>query len=412
MDERLQAPGSGLRALEKLQVRGHLGIKRGLDNIRALLTALGHPERATPVVLIAGTNGKGSTGALLEAMLRAAGHRVGWTTSPHLVHPRERIRVGGTSVSEAQLESLLDEVFAAEAALNIEATYFELVIAAAFLAFRGLDLALVEVGLGGRWDATNASDPILTVLTNVGLDHQTFLGDTRESIAREKLCTARDGRPLVLGPRLDKAWITPLLECAPVLHPAAPLEAERIAWDHSLVQGHALGLAGVHQVENLATALESAAQLRALGFPIPDEALWRGAAEARWPGRLWQVPGLHDVWMDGAHNPDGARALAEHAVACGVRPHLLFGAMGDKDLRGITTELRRIGLQSLCFVRGTEARYATAEQLGEAWGEAAPMLDLAAAAAMLRQHRDGLLLVTGSLYLLGDLLRELPIDLP
>lgn len=394
-------------ALDRLQARGHLGIKRGLDNIRALLAALGHPERATPVVLIAGTNGKGSTGALLEAMLRDAGHRVGWTTSPHLLHPRERIRVEGASLSEARLEALLAEVFAAEAALGLEATYFELVIASAFLAFRGLDLALVEVGLGGRWDATNASDPILTVLTNVGLDHQVFLGDTRESIAREKLCTARDGRPLVLGPRLDPAWVAPLLECVPRLCPAPPVLADAIAWDHSLVRGHRLGLAGAHQVENLATSLEAVAQLRELGFAIPEEALWRGTAEATWPGRLWKVPGLENVWMDGAHNPDGARALADHALACGLRPHLLFGAMGDKDLAGIASELRRIGPRSLAFVRGTEARYAEAGPLAEAWGEAAPLLDLPAAAARLRAHREGPLMVTGSLYLLGDLLREL-----
>ncbi|HJW08936.1 MAG TPA: hypothetical protein VJ483_04830, partial [Holophagaceae bacterium] len=154
------AAGHRLPALDRLQGRGHLGIKRGLDNIRALLEALGHPEQSAPVVLIAGTNGKGSTGALLEAMLRTAGHRVGWTTSPHLVHPRERIRVEGASIPEARLESLLEEVFAAEAALGMEATYFELMIAAAFMAFRGMDIALVEVGLGGRWDATNASDPI------------------------------------------------------------------------------------------------------------------------------------------------------------------------------------------------------------------------------------------------------------
>jgi dihydrofolate synthase/folylpolyglutamate synthase len=285
-------------------------------------------------------------------------------------------------------------------------------IAAAFLAFRGLDLALVEVGLGGRWDATNASDPILTVLTNVGLDHQVFLGDTRESIGREKLCTARDGRPLVLGPTLEPAWINPLLECVPVMHPAPPVVVEQLAFDHSIVEGgHRLGLAGAHQTENLATALEAARQLRALGFDIPDEAMWRGVAEATWPGRLWQVPGLEDVWMDGAHNPDGARVLADHALRCGLRPHLLFGAMGDKDLRGIALELQRMAPRSLAFVRGTETRYAEAPALSAAWGEAAPMLGLAEAAAHLRGHRDGPLLVTGSLYLLGDLLRELGVAL-
>ncbi|HJU83311.1 MAG TPA: hypothetical protein VJ600_03800 [Holophagaceae bacterium] len=397
-------------ALARLNARGHLGIKRGLDNIRALLRTLGNPERSAPAVLIAGTNGKGSTGALLEATLLAAGHRVGWTTSPHLVHPRERIRVAGAPVSEARLEALLGEVFTAEAALGIEATYFELMVAAAFLAFREVDLALVEVGLGGRWDATNASDPILTVLTTVGLDHQQLLGDTREAIGREKLCTARTGRPLVLGPNLDPDWIAPLLECAPVLHRAPALAPESLAWDHSIVLGHRLALAGAHQAENLATALEAVVQLRALGVPIDDEAVWRGAASVAWPGRLWRVPELSGVWMDGAHNPDGAKVLADHALACGVRPRVLFGAMGDKDLRGVAAELLRFSPADVTFVRGADPRYADAAQLREAWDLQAPMLDLPAAARLLRDHREGTLLVTGSLYLLGDLLRELGLD--
>ncbi len=408
--ESAPAPGS---ALERLGARGHWGIKRGLGNIRALLAELGHPEQACPVVLIGGTNGKGSTGAFLAHALKAGGRRVGWTTSPHLVHPRERIWIDGAAISAPDLEAALQAAFAAEAARGLQATYFELMIAAAFRTFRarGVEIAVVEVGLGGRWDATNASDPVLSVLTSVGLDHQQFLGGTREAIAREKLCIARDGRPLVLGPGLDPAWIAPLLECAPTVHPAPQVEAQAVAWDHSVVGGRRIGLAGRHQLENLATAREALRQLAALGLDVDPDRAAEGLAQARIPGRLWEVPGLRDVWMDGAHNPHGAAALAAHARACGVRPHLLVGAMGDKDLRGMAAEWARVEPASVAFVRGTDPRYATFEALREAWGRpGAEGLDLGAAAARLCADREGPLLVTGSLYLLGDLLATLGLD--
>jgi dihydrofolate synthase/folylpolyglutamate synthase len=400
-------------ALERLRDRGHWGIKRGLENIRALLARLDHPERSCPVALIGGTNGKGSTGAFLAHALRAGGRRVGWTTSPHLVHPRERVWIDGAAISAAELDRALEAAFGAETALGLQATYFELMIAAAFTAFRekAVDLAVVEVGMGGRWDATNASDPVLSVLTSVGLDHQQYLGDTREAIAREKLCTARDGRPLVLGPSLPPAWIAPLLECTPVLHPAPPVAAQAVAWDGSVVAGRRIGLAGPHQLENLATAQEVLRRLEALGLGVDEASAGLGFAQASIPGRLWRVPGLDQVWLDGAHNPHGAAALADHALACGVRPHLLVGAMGDKDLRGVAAELARLDPASVTFVRGTDPRYASFDALREAWGRPqAEGLDLAAAAARMRGSREGILLVTGSLYLLGDLLAELGLD--
>ena len=401
----------GTAHLRRLERRGHFGIKCGLENIRALLEALDRPDRACPVVILAGTNGKGSTGAFLAHMLRACGLRIGWTTSPHLSEVRERIWIDGGPVAEADLDALLGEVFEVEARIGIQATYFELVIAAALLAFRrsAPDLVLLEVGMGGRWDATNATDPAVTVLTTVGLDHQQYLGTTREAIAREKLCTARDGRPLVLGPSLDPHWIRPLLPCAPQLRPAPPLASPAVHWDHSVVDGHRLGLPGRHQVDNLATAFEAARCLREVGFDLPDAKLWLGATGTHWPGRLWEVPGLSGVWMDGAHNPEGARVLADHALACGVAPHLFFGAMGDKDLAGVATELRRMGPRSVTFIRGEADRYATAPQLGGAWGLPPRVLTLAEAAAVLEAPAEAPRLVTGSLYLLGDLLGTLGI---
>lgn len=398
--------------LATLASREKVGIKRGLENIRALLAALGHPERACPVVLIGGTNGKGSTGAFLAHALRACGLRVGWATSPHLVSVTERIWLDGFPISNSALEHYLQAVLNAESRIGLEATYFELVIAATFLAFReaALDLAVVEVGLGGRWDATNAADPLLSVLTNVALDHQAFLGDSLESIAREKLCIGRAGRPLVLGPALVPEWLAPLRECESVLVPAAPLAGAEVLWDHSLVAGRRVGLAGRHQLDNLATALAVLEQLRERGFTLPEAQVWRGIAACRWPGRLWAVPGLEGVWMDGAHNPDGARVLADHCRACGVRPHLWFGAMKDKDLRAVAAELSPLEPASLTLVRGVHERYAGGAQLREAWGLEAELLGVPEAASRLRQPASEPRLVAGSLYLIGDLLQELGIQ--
>lgn len=395
--------------IQRLEARGHWGIKCGLDNPRALLQGLDRPDRAFPAIEIAGTNGKGSTGAFLANALRAAGLRVGWTTSPHLISPTERIWVDGAFIDEATLDRLLGQAFESEVRAGIQATYFELMITAAMLAFRerGVDLAIVEAGLGGRWDATNTLDPIVTVLTNVAIDHEKYLGNTRESIAREKLCTARSGRPLVLGPSLDPRWITPLLECEPVLFPAPPLTADRIEWDHSWVQGHRIGLAGGHQLQNLATALETLRRLRDLGFSLPEERVWEGLGRTRWPGRMWAIPGLAGVWADGAHNLDGARAAAEHIRTCGVNPHLIFGVMADKDIRGMAAEFKTINPRSVTLVKGDNERYADAEALHLAWGRELDVITLEAAAEHLRGPAEGVRLVTGSLFFIGDLLRTL-----
>jgi dihydrofolate synthase/folylpolyglutamate synthase len=394
--------------LARLEARGHWGIKKGLEHPKAMLDFLGRPDHGYPVVLVAGTNGKGSVGAFLAHAFKAAGLCAGWTTSPHLRSPAERVWVDGAFVSEGVLDMLVGEAFEAEERLGITATYFELMIVAALLGFRMLctEIAVVEVGLGGRWDATNATDPILSVLTGVGLEHQQHLGNTLEAIAREKLCTAREGRALVLAPGLDPGWVRPLLECRPALFPAQDIWPDTLRWDHSMVRGQRIGLAGAHQVKNLSTAVEAVRQLRYLGFPLPEEAIWRGFSEARIPGRLWKVPGLENVWLDGAHNPEGAAALASHAVHCGVRPHLFMGAMKDKDLPGMVRALRRMDPLSVHLVVGAGERYADGGALCAAWGRHLPVLSLEEAAQELRKSWDAPCLVAGSLYLLGDLLGE------
>jgi dihydrofolate synthase/folylpolyglutamate synthase len=397
--------------LEKLSNRTHWGIKKGLGNTNAMLDAMGRPDRSYPIVLISGTNGKGSVGALLAHAMKSAGNVVGWYTSPHLVTPLERIWIDGQHIGAGALDLLLNEAFETERDEGLEATYFELMTVAAFSAFRmtGVELAIVEVGLGGRWDATNACEPMISVLTNVGLEHQQYLGDTLEAIAREKLCVARDGHTLVVGQDLKPEWLWPLMECRPSIFPAPFLTPSIIAWEHSLVEGHRLNLAGAHQINNLAIALEVMRHLRCQGFPIPDAALWKGIEETQWPGRLWKVPGLDDVWMDGAHNPDGAKVLADHAIACGVQPALFFGAMKDKDLMAMKAQLMRMAPRSITGIVGEGDRWANAERLRSVFGNDLDVLDIQQVAGRLKETDEGIRLVTGSLYLLGDLLSALNI---
>jgi len=404
----------GSQAISILESRGHWGIKKGLDNIRELLTRLRHPESSYPAILIAGTNGKGSTGAFLAHALQSAGLNIGWTTSPHLLSPSERIWINGRHMGEDGLETLLEQVLNAEAALGIKATYFELMISAALLAFKqaSVDLALVEVGMGGRWDSTNILDPILTILTNVAMDHTAHLGNTLEAIAAEKLCTARDDRPLVLGPTLNPQWLEPLCESKPLMLTSRIPNAE-IFWDHSVVDGRQINLAGAHQIHNLASALRAIDALRDLGWKLDHDRVYSGLSNAKWPGRLWNVPKLSNVVFDGAHNVHGAEALADHIIKCGVRPHLFFSAMGDKDLSGMARALAAANPLSVAIVQGEESRYATPEAMRSAWSSAGyenlPLLAMNDLASLLKKNTSDTCLVTGSLYFLGHLLRKLNI---
>ncbi len=352
------------------------GIRLGLDRLGRLLGRLGHrgdrghpghPELRTPSVLIAGTNGKGSTSALLAAMATAAGYRTGLYTSPHLETVRERLRIDGRAVSEDRLADLLARVLGAadhapedDAEASGPPTYFEALTAAAFLWFaeEGVELAVLEVGLGGRLDATNLAAPLLSLITSIGLDHQEYLGDTLAAIAREKAGILRRGRPAL-------AWIEAAEPAAAVRAVAAEVGAdlrfappevkiERIETRASEVGQRvllatpagrydlAIGLAGVHQAKNLGLAVRAAEVLAAAGFPrIDASAIVRGAAACRWPGRLERIvlPEGRRVLLDAAHNPDGARTLGDYLAAAGEPVDLLFGVLADKDARGILAHL-------------------------------------------------------------------------
>jgi dihydrofolate synthase/folylpolyglutamate synthase len=277
---------------------------------------------------------------------------------------------------------------------------------------RAVDLALVEVGMGGRWDSTNILNPILTILTNVGIDHTAHLGNTLEAIATEKLCTARDGRPLVLGPGLAPKWLAPLCGCRPEMTVSIAPEAE-IFWDHSLLNGHRINMAGAHQINNLATALTAIDILRGLGWALTPGHIYDGLSQTKWPCRFWGVPGLSNVIFDGAHNTNGTEALANHINRFHIRPHLIFSAMGDKDLHGMAKTLATTNPLSVTLVQGEGSRYSTPEAMQRAWQDVSynnlPLLNLQDTAAKLQANTSDTYIVTGSLYFLGHLLKRLNI---
>jgi dihydrofolate synthase/folylpolyglutamate synthase len=317
--------------------------KLGLDRIRAVLDALGRPQDRCPITHVAGTNGKGSTCAMIESALRTNGERAGLFTSPHLSKPTERIRVDGRPISDADFAAAFDEVhrtveqLLAEGRIDLHTTYFETVTAMALLVFaRSASRVVLEVGLGGRLDATNVVNPELAVITPVDFDHEQFLGRSLEKIAGEKAGILKPGVPAVFAQQRPEAAAVLERRAAELGIPVTCAAAS----DVRDLELHARGsrfrigdlriecpLAGEHQVGNAVTAI---AALRALNIPNPS--IEEGIAAARWAGRLEHIAEHPEIIVDGAHNPAGARALAAYIdrFYSGRRVRLIFGAMRDK----------------------------------------------------------------------------------
>jgi dihydrofolate synthase/folylpolyglutamate synthase len=323
--------------------------KLGLERIRAVLEELGNPQDRCRFVHVAGTNGKGSVCAMLESALRNAGRRTGLFTSPHLAEPTERIRIDGTPISPARFTAAFDRVHAAvekllaAGAIDLHTTYFETVTAMAFLIFaeEPVDVVVLEVGLGGRLDATNVVRPELCVITQIDFDHESFLGKSLESIATEKAGILKAGVPAVFSRQREAAARVLDLRAAELSVPVARTEAWSVTdleidprQSRFLLAGErtlhvACPLPGEHQVENAAT---TAIALTRLG--LSDSAIEEGIARTRWPGRLERVCEHPEIILDGAHNPAGARALAAYITRfyAGRRVTLIFGTMRDKSV--------------------------------------------------------------------------------
>ncbi len=407
-----------------LAARQRFGVRLGLERMRALLEAVGTPQGSFRSVLVGGTNGKGSTASVLAAALRAQGERVGLTVSPHLERLNERLVVDGTAVSDELLVHALERVQVP--AERYDATYFEVVTAAALWAFAeaGVGTAVLEVGLGGRFDATNAVEPALSVVTGVALDHTAQLGDDLRAIAHEKAgilrrdrvaWTAAEGE--VLGYLSEEA--RELGATLRSLRNDQPFEVVDRGWDGlDLTLQRPRGtlevsspLVGLHQARNVALALAAAAELG-----VDDRALRLGSATARWPGRLERLP-LGDGWLvlDGAHNPDAAAVLARALERLEGRvPVLVLGVSSDKDVGGVVAPLMRVAgtvvtTRAVHSPRALAPEALAAAVAAAAGGGPTPRVEVAAdPAAALALARGlagaaGTVVAAGSLFLVGEM---------
>ena len=424
-------------ALERLQRLHPQLIDLSLGRIERLLTALGHPERRlAPVVHVAGTNGKGSTVAYLRAIGEAAGLKVHAFTSPHLVRFAERIRVAGELISNDALAELLSEVERVNAGEPI--TFFEITAAAALKAFADhpADLCLIEVGLGGRYDATNVFDaPALSVITPVDYDHREYLGDTLDKIAGEKAGVLKAGRPAVSARQPDAA-LEVIEDVAARL--GAPLTLAGRDFDAYAQAGRTVfqdeaglmdlpppGLFGAHQVDNAGVAIAAA---RALGDPRLDAAaIAAGVAAARWPARMQRLTAGPlaalarardaEVWLDGGHNPHAARALAKAAATLRARDGrpvaFIVGLLARKDAAGVFAALRDAADRLLVTGFASELAAdpaALAETAAAAGASAIVCTDVtdALTRALAGEGPPPHVIICGSLYLAGEVLAMSP----
>ncbi len=417
--------------LARLQALHPKTIDLSLERLERLLGALDHPERhLPPVVHIAGTNGKGSTLAMLDAMLQADGASVQRYISPHLVSFNERILFNGQPIDEAAFAEVLDR--AEQANQNQSITFFEITTAAAFLAFaeRNADILLLETGLGGRLDATNVVDqPLLTLISTVSLDHQGFLGEELGQIAGEKAGILKPGVPCVLGPQhadglsvieaRAKHLDVPLIVHGRDWRVDAADDGLRVTWGETSIELPEPALGGPHQLENAGLATVAALNLGDLS--PSHEAIARGLRQATWPARLQPLqsgplanilPAGSSLWLDGGHNPAAGEAMARCFDNDDPRPlHLIVGMLTTKDVEGFLSPLIPLS-QSLQTVlvpdeaasRDPEELAAEALSLG---AKASPASTIEAALLRLEAEEKSPIrvLICGSLYLAGHVLR-------
>jgi dihydrofolate synthase/folylpolyglutamate synthase len=390
------------------------GMKFGLANMARLCAALDHPERAFPSVLVAGTNGKGSVTAMVDTALRAAGHRSARYTSPHLERLEERFVIDGDEVDADRLEAAAARTRAAverllaTGALEAPPTFFECTTLVAFDLFREarVDVAVLEVGLGGRLDATNIVTPIATAIVSIDFDHQAQLGDSLASIAAEKAGIIKPGVPVVCGAMPDEA-MTVIARAAA----AADAPLSRAGDDPALaarVAALPLALAGEHQRGNAAVAarlLETIDADTRHGLRVPEAARIAGVSRAVWPGRLETIEaGGRAILLDAAHNPAGASALAAYLLArspAGVT--LVFAAMQDKAVDGMLRALAPVVHTLICTTAPTPRAFSAAELAARAASlglEAAAVADPLAAIALARTRPEPIV-VAGSIFLIG-----------
>ena len=410
---------------------GQFGIKFGLENMFAIVGRLGHPERTFRAVHIAGTNGKGSVTAMIDAGLRAAGHRSARYTSPHLVDLAERFVIDGRPVAAdkmlaavADVQSVIEELLA-EGVLQAHPTFFEVTTAVAFELFRraGVEAAVLEVGLGGRLDATNVIKPVATAITSIAYDHQQYLGPTLAEIAKEKAGIIKPRVPMVVGDLEPEAFgaIAGIARDrgAPLIRAAEGVTITRRASSTIALRTPArdygaitMGLAGEHQIGNALVAVRILELLDAQGMAVPPEAVASALARPSWPGRidLRRMADGREILFDAAHNPAGAAALASYLRELQTdRLPLVFAGMQDKDLEGMLRALLPV-VGPIVVTRASNRRSADPERLGELAHRIAPETSVTVAASPaealeIAWRTSPRIIVAGSIFLLGDVMK-------
>ena len=400
------------------------GMIFGLTQVRRILEAIGNPEKEVQAIHIGGTNGKGSTAAMIASILQKEGYRVGLYTSPHLVRFTERIRVNGREIEKEEVAEITTWMRGRIAAAGIPSpfTFFDFTTAMALLYFKQtfVDLAILEVGLGGRLDSTNAVDPLLSIITNISRDHEEHLGKGILKIAGEKAGIIKKGRPLItsatqpqvlrLFSKICREKESPLIRVGKEIRYVSTGDGHfhyeglhRKLWDVHL------NLIGSHQIVNATAALGATEVLEGLGYPLSIDAMVEGLREAEWPGRLERVSSSPQIILDGAHNPAGALVLKESLEKEFKYHHLilLIGVLKDKDAKSILHLLAPLA-DHIILTRPHNDRAAPPALLKEALGENGKRVeiieDLKAAIKKGRSLAKGedLLCITGSLYTVGE----------
>ncbi len=404
-----------------------IGMKLGLDNIHHLLERIGHPERCFPSIHIAGTNGKGSTAAILEAILREAGYKTGFYTSPHLIDMRERIQISGNWIPSEKVVYYVERMKPDIEATH--ATFFEILTAMAFLFFsdHSVDIAILETGLGGRLDATNVVLPLFSMITEIGFDHTHILGNTLKSIAYEKASIFKPGILGMIGvnSRKVKAFFeefahqngTPLTFCQEAVRFSRIRLTEHGSWIDVETSCFSyrdlfLRLIGQHQIKNCRLALLAVDQLIRQGWHIPEEAIRQGLKKVRWPARLELLDDQPKLLLDSAHNPMGIRSLVQalKTLFDYDRLILLFGVLKDKDYRKMIEFLFPLA-QSIILTKPLSERALEPNDLihlpllCDKSVQVIPDIQKAWETAIGLAKKDDMVCGTGSMFLVGEILR-------
>ena len=408
------------------------GIKFGLSNITRLLTSLGNPQKHLKTIHIGGTNGKGSVASFIASALMKAGYKVGLYTSPHLVRFTERIQINGKEISQKRVIKLTERIRTYAEKLE-SITFFEFTTAMAFLYFAEVkvDIAILEVGMGGRLDATNVIYPLLSIVTNIALDHQQYLGNTISKIAFEKagiikkrnvlITAATQPGVLHLFRKRCREFNTELFQAGKhfkgIEKGLRVMDYQGRLWNLSRLT---IGLAGPHQVTNAATALGALEVLKEKGYRINEKAIRQGLKDVQWPGRLEVMRKKPLVILDGAHNPAAMKMLKEsiggrgESAAGGARPYfhykrmiLILGIMGDKDLRQIIKEIVPFAYKVILTRPHLDrsAPPALLQKHAQRWCADIECIDdvkEAVSAALSQAGKDDLVLITGSLFTVGE----------